>query len=261
MYPGGRRAVRDVDLTVGPGEVVGVIGESGSGKTSLALAAMGLLPAGTEVSAAALNVDGVDARALRPSEWRRLRGARAGLVFQEPMAALNPTMRVGQQVALALRNHAVVPPREIHAEAERLLRLVRLPDPERRARQYPHQLSGGQLQRVVIALALAARPRLLLADEPTTALDVTVQAEILELLAGIRDATGVGILFITHDLGVVGAVADRLYVMRDGVFVQEGPVDQVLYGEHHPYTASLLAALPGSAPPRTPLAAGQGTLV
>ena len=246
-------AVQDVDITVHPGQIVGLIGESGSGKSTIGMAAMGLLPGNARMSAKRFELAGRDAGSLSAREWRPLRGSTISMVFQEPLSALNPTMPIGDQVALALRNHHTVEPDEIDGEVLRLLNLVQLPDPERRAKQYPHQLSGGQLQRVVIAMAVAARPKVLIADEPTTALDVTVQAEILKLFRRLADETGVGILFISHDLGVISSIADRIIVLLNGVAVQAGPAVEVLHGRQHPYVKALLAALPGSVPSRQPL--------
>ncbi|KAB8287757.1 Oligopeptide transport ATP-binding protein OppD [Bifidobacterium ramosum] len=250
---GGNPAVIGMNLTVRAGQITGLIGESGSGKSTIGMAAMGLLPGYARVEADRFTVAGRDVLGLSDAEWRPLRGAVVSMVFQEPLSALNPTMTIGRQIALALRNHHTVPADAVRDETIALLRKVRLPDPERRIGQYPHQLSGGQLQRVVIAMALAGRPELLIADEPTTALDVTVQARILELFRAIADDTGIGILFISHDLGVISRIADRVTVMLNGVAVQSGPTNDVLHGRQHPYTKALLAALPGSVPPRQPL--------
>jgi peptide/nickel transport system ATP-binding protein len=254
-YGASAPAVADVDLRVGRGEIVGVIGESGSGKSSVALAALGLLPDSARVRAGVMQVDGVDVRDLSEREWAAIRGPRASMVFQEPMSALNPCMRIGAQIAEVLQIHGVADKREASQRALDILRLVRMPDPERRMRYYPHQLSGGQRQRVVIAIAVAAGPALLVADEPTTALDVTVQAQILDLIARLRDDTGMGVLFISHDLGVIGQLCDRVAVMYRGRIVESGSAARVLNDPGHPYTRALLESIPRpSHPPRSPLA-------
>lgn len=250
---GNHQVVRHVDVSVEAGKVHALIGESGSGKSTIAAAAMGLLPDHAQVWAKGSDLLGHGIIDVPEKEWRLLRGKTVAMVFQEPLSALNPTMTIGAHIALALNNHHVVPKREVRAEVLRLLNQVHLPDPDRRMKQYPHQLSGGQLQRVVIAMAMAARPRVLIADEPTTALDVTVQAQILRLFRELADNTGVGILFISHDLGVVAQLADRITVLYRGVAVQEGATQAVLHGVQHPYTKALLLANPRSAPPLQPL--------
>lgn len=248
------RAVIDVDLRVRRGEIVGVIGESGSGKSSVALAALGLLPDSAHVHASRMSIEGIDVRNVGERGWERIRGARASMVFQEPMSALNPCMRVGAQIAEVLQIHGLAARRAAQARALEILRLVQMPDPERRMRYFPHQLSGGQRQRVVIAIAVAANPGLLVADEPTTALDVTVQAQILEVIRNLRDATGMGVLFISHDLGVVGQLCERVAVMYRGRVVESGPVSRVLRDPQHPYTRALLESIPRpSIPARTTL--------
>jgi peptide/nickel transport system ATP-binding protein len=293
--------VDDVSLRVAAGECLGLVGESGSGKTMLSLALMGLLPAGARVDGEALlgavdqmesagNAERRDASpknlvTLTEEALRALRGREIAMIFQEPMTSLNPVMRVGAQVEEAIRAHypkiAAALARKGMLEA---LRLAAVPEPEERAKQYPHQLSGGLRQRVMIAMAIAAgladlpagrknpgegpfKPRLLIADEPTTALDVTVQKEILELLQKLRRELGLGLLFITHDLGVVAQVADRVVVMYAGRVVEEGPAKHVLGAPQHPYTKGLLAAsprlergiltpIPGSVPKLTALPPG-----
>jgi len=237
------------------GEIVGVIGESGSGKSSLAYAAMGLLPASARVRARALEVAGRDVVGLDEAGWCGVRGALASMVFQEPMSALNPCQRVGRQIGEVLRIHGGLDRRAADARAVELLEEVRIPDPRRRARYFPHQLSGGQRQRVVIAIAVAAAPPLLVADEPTTALDVTVQAQILDLIRDLRARTGIGVLLISHDLGVIGGMCDRVLVMHGGRVVESGRAARVLREPRHPYTRALLRSVPrpGIAP-RQPLA-------
>ena len=254
-YGGAAPSVQNVSLRVGAGEIVGVIGESGSGKSSIALAMMGLLPDSATVTASRLDVAGTDMQGATERDWSGLRGARASMVFQEPMSALNPCMRIGAQIAEVLRIHGVADKRQARARALEILHLVRMPDAERRLAYYPHQLSGGQRQRVVIAIAVAAGPTLLVADEPTTALDVTVQAQILELLRTLRDETGMGVLFISHDLGVIGQLCERVAVMYRGRIVETGRAERVLADPQHPYTRALLESIPRpSVPVRSPLA-------
>ncbi|HEV3354828.1 MAG TPA: ABC transporter ATP-binding protein [Acidimicrobiales bacterium] len=231
-FPGGVNALRGVSLDVGAGEIVGIVGESGSGKTVLGLAALGLLPSTAEVSGAAMLGD-VEMLAAGAEDRRLARKRFAGAVFQDPMTSLNPTMRVGQQVAEAAGSMGA---------ALEMLRRARVPEPERRARQYPHELSGGLRQRVMIAMALAGSPALVVADEPTTALDVTVQKEILKLLVELRGETGASILFVTHDLAVAAELADRIAVLYAGRLAELGPTADVLSNPDHPYTAGLLAA-------------------
>jgi len=242
------RPVNDVSLRIGDGECVGLVGESGSGKTMLSLAFMGLLPVGARVKGHA-RLESPRARReltqLTEREWREVRGQEIAMIFQEPMTSLNPVMRAGAQIEEAILAHE--PKLKADQVRNRMLTALRqsaMSEPERRAQQYPHQLSGGLRQRAMIAMALAAGPRLLIADEPTTALDVTVQKEILELLQKLRRELGLGLLFITHDLGVVAQVADRIAVMYAGRIVEEGPAKEVLGSPRHPYTQGLLAASP-----------------
>jgi peptide/nickel transport system ATP-binding protein len=254
-YGRNQPVVRGIDLVVGRGEIVGLIGESGSGKSSVALAALGLLPDSARVLVDSMLIGGEDVVGISEAQWCALRGQKAGMVFQEPMTALNPCARVGDQIAEVLLIHGICDKAQARARALELLELVRMPDPGRRIDSYPHQLSGGQRQRVVIAIAMAARPGLLIADEATTALDVTVQAQILDLLRELRDDTGVGILFISHDLGIVGQLCDRVAVMYRGRIVETGPTGEVLAAPQQAYTQALLHSLPQrSVPPRTPLA-------
>ncbi len=245
------RPVNEVSLRIEAGETLGLVGESGSGKTMLALALMGLLPPGAralgEAQLAARNGAGGTTNLVSLDEraWRSTRGREIGMIFQEPMTSLNPVMRVGEQIVEAVRAHNFPSDRKgYRAWAVAALARAAVPEPEVRARQYPHQLSGGLRQRAMIAMALAAEPRLLIADEPTTALDVTVQKQILELLDRLRRDLKLALLFITHDLGVVAQVADRLAVMYAGRIVEEGPARGVLARPRHPYTEGLLAASP-----------------
>ncbi|HEY4573795.1 MAG TPA: ABC transporter ATP-binding protein [Thermoanaerobaculia bacterium] len=241
--------VRGVSLTVGRGEVVGLVGGSGSGKTMTALAVLGLVPPPGRVTAggillAAEGGGAVDLLQLSPEALRRVRGGRVAMVFQEPATALNPVYSIGFQIAEAVRAHRPVSRGEARREAARLLDRVAFPDAGRRLDDYPHQLSGGQRQRAMIAMALAGRPDLLLADEPTTALDVTLQAQILELLDELRRDLGLAVLLITHDLGVVAEICDRVVVMHDGQVVETAGVEELFQSPADPYTRELLAALP-----------------
>ena len=249
------RPVNDVSFTLARGETLGIVGESGSGKTMLSLALMGLEPHGGRRQGEAwlhprnASANGDSPRenllALSPEKMREVRGREIAMIFQEPMTALNPVLRIGAQLEEAIRVHEPrVAAYEIRSRALAAIERAALSDPVRRARQYPHQLSGGLRQRVMIAMALAAAPGVLIADEPTTALDVTVQKQILELLAKLRRDLQLSMLFITHDLGVVAQVADRVAVMYAGRIVEEGPVSEVLHAPAHPYTQALLRAAP-----------------
>jgi peptide/nickel transport system ATP-binding protein len=248
----GATVVRGVSLQVGRGEVVGLVGESGSGKSMTALAVLGLLPPPGRVTAGEILLDGpggpADLLKLPPRRMRRVRGGRVAMVFQDPSTSLNPVLSIGFQVAEAVRAHRPVSRREAREEAARLLDRVALPAAGRRLDAYPHQLSGGQRQRVMIAMALAGRPDLLLADEPTTALDVTLQAQILELLEDLRRDLGLSVLLITHDLGVVAETCDRVAVMQGGRLVETAGVEALFRSPVHPYTQALLAAVPRFTP-------------
>jgi peptide/nickel transport system ATP-binding protein len=241
-------AVRGVSLSVGRGEIVGLVGESGSGKSLTVLSVLRLLPSNARVSGRILldgGLDGgTDLLTLPEREMRKVRGRRIAMVFQEPSTALDPVWSIGFQIAEAIRAHRPVSRKEARDEAARLLERVALADARRRLDDYPHQLSGGQRQRVMLAVALAAGPDLLLADEPTTALDVTIQAQVLELLQRLRDELGLSVLLITHDLGVVAEVCDRLAVMREGRIVEEGSVEEVFRAPAHPVTRELLSNVP-----------------
>ncbi|MBZ6130102.1 dipeptide ABC transporter ATP-binding protein [Streptomyces olivaceus] len=237
------RAVRGVSLHVAPGETLALVGESGSGKSTVALAAMGLLAGNARATGRAV-VDGTDIVGADEEQLSGLRGKTVSMVFQEPATALDPLTRVGRQIAEVIRNHHRVSAADAAARAVELLRRVGIPEPEQRARAYPFQLSGGQRQRVVIAMAIANEPALLIADEPTTALDVTVQAEILDLLRRLAAETGTGVLLVTHNMGVVADFADRVAVMYQGAVVETGPVEDVLLRPSHDYTKRLLSAVP-----------------
>jgi peptide/nickel transport system ATP-binding protein len=236
-------AVRGVDLSIGEGEVLGLVGESGSGKSLTSLALMGLLPPNATVSGE-VRFEGRDVLRATAEELRQMRGTRMAMIFQEPMTALNPVMRIGDQVAEAVLAHGTSNKRDAFEKAMQALRDVAIPDVERRYRDYPHQLSGGQRQRVMIAMAIVNRPALLIADEPTTALDVTVQAQILELLAELRRKFGLAMLFISHDLAVVSQVADRTAVMLGGNIVETGSSRTIFANPQHAYTVGLLNSVP-----------------
>jgi peptide/nickel transport system ATP-binding protein len=235
-------AVRGVGYEVDVGEVVAVVGESGSGKTVTAMSLLGLLPPTARVTGRA-ELAGRDLYAMTPAELRAVRGGEVGMVFQEPMSALNPVFTIGDQLVEAIRTHQPLPATDARDRAIELLTLVGLPEPRERFRSYPHELSGGQLQRVVIAMAVANEPKLLIADEPTTALDVTVQAEILELLRDLRARLGTAILLITHDMGVVADLADRVVVMHDGRVVEQGDAGQIFAAPAEEYTRQLLGSV------------------
>ena len=241
---GSAEAVRGVGFELAEGEVLGLVGESGSGKSVTALAIMGLLGPAAKVDGLVL-WQGTDLLQLRGGAMRELRGREIAMIFQEPMTALNPAMQIGRQVAEAAEAHCPSwTGREAKNKAIAALEAVALPDAPRRYGDYPHQFSGGQRQRILIAMALINRPRLLIADEPTTALDVTVQSQVLDLLKGLQQRRGLAMLFISHDLAVVGQVASRVAVMRAGQVVETGPSARLLTAPEHPYTRSLLAAVP-----------------
>jgi peptide/nickel transport system ATP-binding protein len=240
-------AVRDLSFTIAPGEVLGLVGESGSGKSITSLAVMRLLPPQARVSGEILLGEGGETRnllELPEDAVRRLRGSSISMIFQEPMSALNPVMRVGDQIAEAVLAHQGTSKADAWQRAIEGMREVAIPDPERRARDYPHQLSGGMRQRIMIAMAIVNRPQLLIADEPTTALDVTIQAQILELLAELRAQFKLAMLFISHDLAVVSQVAERVAVMYAGSLVELGNKAAIFHSAAHPYTRGLLKAVP-----------------
>ncbi len=241
-------AVDDVSFQIAPGETLGLVGESGSGKSVTAFSILRLLQPPGRVSGGQVFFEGRDLLALPEREMRAVRGARISLIFQEPMTALNPVMRVGDQIAEALLVHGKATTAEGRARAVDLLNAVRIPDAAQRVRDYPHQLSGGMRQRVMIAIALACQPPLIIADEPTTALDVTIQAQVLELLRDLKAQFNLALLLITHDFGVVAEMADRVAVMYKGRLVEQGPVRQILREPAHEYTRNLLAAVPGMHP-------------
>jgi peptide/nickel transport system ATP-binding protein len=244
-------AIEGLDLQLQPGKITCLVGESGSGKSMVARALLGLLPPRVKISSGALRFGAIDLARASEKQLRGIRGRDIGMVFQEPMTALNPLHRVGLQVDEVLRLHTDLPRKARRERVVQLLADVHLPEPERLYRSYPHQLSGGQRQRIVIAMALAMQPKLLIADEPTTALDVTTQAQILAQLRDLQLQRQTSVLFITHDFGVVAEIADRVAVLQRGKLVEEGPRDDVLRSPQHPYTRALLAAVPRlRAPPR-----------
>jgi oligopeptide/dipeptide ABC transporter ATP-binding protein len=241
-------AVDDVTFDIRVGETLGLVGESGSGKSVTALSLMRLVQPPGRIAAGSIIFKGRDLLALSEAEMQQVRGAEIALIFQEPMTALNPVFTIGDQIAEALIVHGRARGREALDKAAELLEAVRIPDARSRVRDYPHQLSGGMRQRVLIAIALACRPSFVIADEPTTALDVTIQAEILDLLREMKAAFNLSLLLITHDLGVIAGTADRVAVMYAGRIVEEGPVREIFRRPAHPYTRGLLASMPGGAP-------------
>jgi ABC-type dipeptide/oligopeptide/nickel transport system ATPase component len=238
---GDREIVHGVSFTLTPGRTVGIVGESGSGKTLTCRAALGILPPHFEITGGSVEIGGRDIEGLSPAEWTALRGATLGAVFQDPASYLNPSIPVGRQVAEVVRVKKGVSRREARRRALELLRAVHLRDAELVYSQYVFELSGGMLQRVLIAAAVAAGPHVLIADEATTALDVTVQAEILDLLADLRERTGLALVVVSHDLAVVAQLCDEVLVMRQGEVVEQGPTEEVLHRPRHDYTRLLIA--------------------
>jgi peptide/nickel transport system ATP-binding protein len=246
MERGGEfHAVDGVSFTLEAGRTLGIVGESGCGKSVTSLSIMGLLPKGQgRISGGTVRFDGTDLATLTKAQMRALRGDRMAMIFQEPMTSLNPAFTVGDQLVEAIRAHRKVTPGEARSRAIEMLHKVRIPSPGQRIDEYPHKLSGGMRQRVMIAMALACEPRLLIADEPTTALDVTIQAQVLDLMRTLREETGTAIILITHDLGVVAEVADDVAVMYAGRIVEKAPVAQLFAQPQHPYTIGLLGSIP-----------------
>ncbi len=246
VLPGGTaRAVDRVSFDVDAGRVLGLVGESGCGKSMTALSVMRLVPPPGHIAGGQVRLDGRDLLALSEREMRRVRGTSVAMIFQEPMTSLNPVFTVGMQVTEGLRVHRGLGRRAARARAIELLTEVGIADPARRAAEYPHQLSGGMRQRVMIAMAIACEPRILIADEPTTALDVTIQADILDLLHTLRERHGMGLLLITHDLGVVAERADDVAIMYAGRIVEQAPVLEIFDHPRHPYTQALFRSMPG----------------
>ena len=242
-------AIENISFTVAPGEIVCVVGESGSGKSVTAQAVMGLLPKELQPTGGETLLEGEDTLKAAKSRLRDLRGTKMAMIFQEPMTALNPVAKVGDQIAEMLEIHTSLSQSERRARAIEIMNAVHLPDAEKMVDSYPHQLSGGQRQRIMIAIALVLDPALLIADEPTTALDVTTQAQILTLVKEMQERRGTGVLFITHDFGVVAEIADRVVVMQHGRVIEQGPRDQVLRDPQEPYTQMLMASVPSMTPP------------
>jgi peptide/nickel transport system ATP-binding protein len=239
------KAVDDVSFSVGRGQTLAIVGESGCGKSVTALSIMRLVPNPPgKIVGGSVMLEGTDLLGLDESEMRQIRGDRISMIFQEPMTSLNPVMRIGDQITEAVRLHRPMTRKEAWNQAVEMLRLVRIPVPERRALEYPHQLSGGMRQRAMIAMALACRPALLIADEPTTALDVTIQAQILALILDLQKELGMGLVLITHDLGVVAQTAQRVIVMYAGKKVEEADVETLFAHPLHPYTRGLMASIP-----------------
>ncbi|WP_431809796.1 ABC transporter ATP-binding protein [Brevibacillus agri] len=244
-YGGEVQAVRGVSFSVRPGETLAIVGESGCGKSVTARAIMGMVKAPRgRVKKGSFRLHGRELSCLGKKEWQQIRGAQIGMIFQDPMTLLNPTMKLGTQIAEVLVKHQKLSAKKAREKAIELLAAVGIPEPERRCDQYPHECSGGMRQRIVIAIALACDPQLIIADEPTTALDVTIQAQILALLQDLQQAKGTSIIMITHDLGVVAEVADQMAVMYAGVIVEQGPVAEVFDNPQHPYTRGLLQSVP-----------------
>lgn len=243
-YAGQVHAIRGVNFDLKPGETLAIVGESGSGKSVTSRSIMRLLANNANVDKGEILFKGEDLLKKSEKQMQKIRGAEIAMIFQDPMTSLNPTQKIGKQIAEPILKHQDVSKEEAYKKAEELLGLVGIPDPAKRMKQYPHQFSGGQRQRIVIAIALGCNPDILIADEPTTALDVTIQAQILELMKELQQKIKTSIIFITHDLGVVANVADRVAVMYAGKFVEVGTVDEIFYNPQHPYTWGLLSSMP-----------------
>ncbi len=238
-------AVDGISFSVDSGRTLGIVGESGCGKSVTSLSIMGLLPKGQgRVSAGTIRLEGTDLATLEPDAMRALRGNRMAMIFQEPMTSLNPAFTIGNQLIEGIRSHRDISAEQARMHAIDMLRRVRIPSPEQRIDEYPHKLSGGMRQRVMIAMALACEPQLLIADEPTTALDVTIQAQVLDLMRTLREETGTAIILITHDLGVIAELADDVAVMYSGKIVERAPVARLFAEPQHPYTIGLLGSIP-----------------
>lgn len=244
IHVGKVQAVRGVSLHVDEGETVGIVGESGCGKSVSMLSVLHLLPEYAEISADKMLFDGTDLTQLSPKMFRKISGDQIGMIFQDPMTSLNPLFTVGQQLIEPLRIHKGLSKKEAEKIVLEKLRLVEIPDPESRIKQFPHELSGGMRQRIMIAMAIMCNPRLVIADEPTTALDVTIQAQILDLLQNLQKQLGTAVIMITHDLGVIAGMCSRVLVMYGGVVVEEGSVREIFYEPKHPYTWGLLHSIP-----------------
>ncbi|EIC84301.1 ABC transporter ATP-binding protein [Serratia sp. M24T3] len=255
---GSLRAIQDVSFSLKPGEILGLVGESGSGKSVTLRSLLRLMPPSAEISGS-VKWQGREISTMKPAELQSIRGGEIAMIFQEPMIALNPVLTVWRQIEESLHAHTDLNRKQRRLRAIELLNQVGIPAPEKRLDDYPHQFSGGMRQRVMIAIALAGNPRLLLADEPTTALDVTIQEQILKLLFSLRDQLGMGIIFVTHDLGVVAQLCDRVAVMYAGRIVETAPVEEIFSRPRHPYTQGLMASVPQSGGERKPLLSIEGT--
>ena len=238
------KAVRGITFDVAEGEFIGIVGESGSGKSVSMLSVMGLLPEYADIQADSIRFDGREMTRMSPKELRSMHGKDIGMIFQDPMTSLNPLFTVENQITEPLRIHLKMNKDEARARALELMRMVEIPNPEQRLKQYPHEFSGGMRQRVMIAIAIACSPKMVIADEPTTALDVTIQAQILDLLENLKQETGASIVMITHDLGVIASMCSRILVMYGGIICEEGPVREIFYRSRHPYTWGLLNSIP-----------------
>ncbi|MCH7673297.1 MAG: ABC transporter ATP-binding protein, partial [Proteobacteria bacterium] len=248
-YGGTVQAVRGVNFTIEQGKTLAIVGESGCGKSVMVQAMMGLIPMPPgRITAGSAKLRGIEVLGRNTIDGREIRGAEIGMIFQDPMTSLNPTMTIGDQIAEPLQVHRGYSHRQAFAEAIQLLELSKIPEAAKRARQYPFEFSGGMLQRAMIAMAIACKPSILIADEPTTALDVTIQAQILDLLNDLQKETGMAIILITHDLGVVARMADEVAVMYAGKIVEHGSVDDIFYRSAHPYMLGLRAAMPTNDP-------------
>ena len=245
-YAGEVKAVRGVDFYLNKGETLAMVGESGCGKSVTSKSIMRLIaaPPGEIKEGSRMIFDGKDIMKMNEKELRSLRGSDISMIFQDSMTSLNPTMKIGKQIAESLMIHRNMNKKEAFAEATKMLKVVNIPNPEKRVNEYPHQFSGGMRQRVMIAIALACNPKILIADEPTTALDVTIQAQIMDLMKGLQNEFGTAIILITHDLGVVASIADRIQVMYSGIIVERGTCDDIFYNPKHPYTWALLKSVP-----------------
>ncbi|TCM89093.1 peptide/nickel transport system ATP-binding protein [Paenibacillus sp. BK033] len=241
---GENKAVRGVSLHIDQGETIGIVGESGSGKSVTAKAIMAMIPPPGQIISGDITFAGEKLNGLPERKWRQIRGNRIAMVFQDPMTSLNPVKKIGDQMTEVIRRHRGLSKEAALKEAIEMLRQVGINEPERRVQQYPHEFSGGMRQRVMIAMALSCQPELLIADEPTTALDVTIQAQILDLLKELKDKTSASIALITHDLGVVAQVCSRVIVMYGGMVMEEGTVEDIFYNSKHPYTQGLLRSVP-----------------
>ena len=259
IHVGQVQAVRGISLHVDHGEAVGIVGESGSGKSVSMLSLMRLLPDYAHISADRIYFEGQDLTNASVDQVRRLSGDRIGMVFQDPMTSLNPLMTIGRQMQETLRVHRKMSKADAAERVRELLRLVDIPDPDSRQKQYPHELSGGMRQRVMIGMAIASSPSLVIADEPTTALDVTIQAQILALLKGLMDKIGTSVILITHDLGVIAGMCSRVLVMYGGCIVEEGLSREIFYNPRHPYTWGLLRSVPRKEGEHAPLIPIHGT--